>query len=174
MSRTQNISLYRLCPSKSIKEAFSTGSFSKVGTRFNPPGISVVYASDSVALAKEEIIQYMGMGKRGLKYLTNYNFFIVDVPPECIENFDVTRLPERWNEVPKTQDSVSIGADWYMRGDKPVLRVPSAIDPSKSNYLINPIHPDFSTIVIRGPIRNILEGTRRKKVQKGMIGGGRR
>jgi len=40
------------------------------------------------------------------------------------------------------------GADWCRRGSSAVLAVPSAVIPSETNYLLNPLHPAFARIAI--------------------------
>jgi len=39
-----------------------------------------------------------------------------------------------------------MGNDWLDRGRTAVLRVPSALVPTESNFLVNPLHPDFSEL----------------------------
>ena len=48
---------------------------------------------------------------------------------------------------------VSIGDDWYDRGDTAVLWVPSVVSPYESNALCNQLHADFSRIVVGEPTR---------------------
>jgi RES domain-containing protein len=40
----------------------------------------------------------------------------------------------------------SIGDEWIKEGKTPVLKVPSAIVPGDSNFLLNPAHKDFKKI----------------------------
>jgi RES domain-containing protein len=39
-----------------------------------------------------------------------------------------------------------LGDRWLKRGKTVILRVPSAVVPSESNYLLNPAHDDFRRI----------------------------
>ena len=44
-----------------------------------------------------------------------------------------------------------IGDDWVADLQVPVLKVPSVVSPNEFNYLLNPLHPDFSRVFIRKP-----------------------
>jgi len=39
-----------------------------------------------------------------------------------------------------------IGNEWYESRTSPILKVPSAVLPDASNYILNTLHPDFSAI----------------------------
>jgi RES domain-containing protein len=41
-----------------------------------------------------------------------------------------------------------VGDDWIARGSSAVLQLPSAIVPAEWNFLLNPMHRDFSRITI--------------------------
>jgi RES domain-containing protein len=59
------------------------------------------------------------------------------------------RLPDGWNaEVPisATQD---IGELWVGEGSSAILSVPSSIDPSDRNFILNPAHPEFADIALQ-------------------------
>jgi RES domain-containing protein len=45
-----------------------------------------------------------------------------------------------------------LGTVWIKQKISAVLRVPSVVIPRESNYMLNPEHPDFSRIVIEGPL----------------------
>lgn len=45
-----------------------------------------------------------------------------------------------------------MGTVWIKQKISAVLRVPSVVIPRESNYMLNPEHPDFSRIVIEGPL----------------------
>lgn len=46
---------------------------------------------------------------------------------------------------------MEIGDDWLQAGSQLALRIPSALIPEESNILLNPLHPDFSKIIISAP-----------------------
>lgn len=55
-------------------------------------------------------------------------------------------LPRTWRKHPAPRRFQEIGNDWLDRGVTAVLRVPSALLPTESNYLVNPGHRDLSEL----------------------------
>jgi RES domain-containing protein len=53
--------------------------------------------------------------------------------------------------MPPTLVSQSIGDRWLESARSAVLRVPSAVLPAESNFLMNPRHADFDRIEIAPP-----------------------
>lgn len=64
---------------------------------------------------------------------------------------DAGSLPTDWREYPSPPALQAIGDNWIDAGRSLVLKVPSVIIPSESNFLINPAHPDFASLRIDPP-----------------------
>ena len=65
-----------------------------------------------------------------------------------IEIPETLRIAEsRWNPG-DLGTSRQIGDEWLESKDTPVLRVPSALIPRQTNYLLNPEHPLFGAIQV--------------------------
>ena len=79
-------------------------------------------------------------------------FFHVDFDTELVEDLDAGKLARNWRSYPAPNKIQAIGDLWVARGGKPVLRVPSAIVPAESNYLLNAGHADFERLTISKPI----------------------
>jgi RES domain-containing protein len=47
----------------------------------------------------------------------------------------------------------AIGDAWVSSGKSAVLRVPSVLVPSESNFLVNPRHSEYENLVIGEPLR---------------------
>ena len=47
--------------------------------------------------------------------------------------------------------STTVGKKWFDEKTFPVLEVPSTIVPVESNFVLNPLHPDFSLLEIGAP-----------------------
>lgn len=70
-------------------------------------------------------------------------------------------LPADWNRKPVPPDwhapplkaTQLIGNDWAKRSASLSLRVPSAVVPGESNYLLNPAHPSFYATQLSQPER---------------------
>jgi RES domain-containing protein len=98
----------------------------------------VVYTTSSVALAVLEILVHVHdpsvLNER-------FSLFELQIPVEFIAN---SILPKDFYEIRTTQE---IGSKWVSQETHPVLRVPSIIT-GEPNYIVNPIHPNFSQIGI--------------------------
>ena len=44
-----------------------------------------------------------------------------------------------------------MGDSWIKAADSVVLRVPSAVLPMQSNFLLNPLHPSFGMVKLEAP-----------------------
>ena len=60
-------------------------------------------------------------------------------------------LPSDWRDIAAREKLQVIGAGWARKRSTAVLAVPSAIVPAESNYLLNPLHPDFRRIKVGKP-----------------------
>ncbi len=78
-------------------------------------------------------------------------FFEADIDDDIIEYLSETDLPADWRDLPASRSTQRIGDEWVASGRSAVLCVPSVVVPGHFNFLLNPSHPDYSRIVIRGP-----------------------
>ena len=69
----------------------------------------------------------------------------------AVEHLGVERLPRNWRDYPAPEALAELGGQWVAARRTAVLRVPSAVVPSESNYVLNPAHPDFR--IIRAIVR---------------------
>jgi len=82
-----------------------------------------------------------------------------DIPDGIgIKSVDPHMLPSGWNNTPAPVVLRDIGTDWLEAGQSAVLSVPSAIVADESNYLLNPLHGDFSKIRIGKARAFVLDG----------------
>ena len=116
------------------------------GGRWNSKGIPVVYCSETRALAITEIIAYTPPGFIPEGYVLN----IIEAPdePTLLHTITVESLPEGWKRYPHGGDTKAMG-DALLRDRKHLLlKVPSALVQGEHNYLINPLHPEFSQVKV--------------------------
>jgi RES domain-containing protein len=59
------------------------------------------------------------------------------------------KLPSNWRQVPAPPALAAIGDAFAAGGKSAILALPSALVPSESNWLLNPLHPEFADIRIR-------------------------
>jgi RES domain-containing protein len=137
-----------------VKQGREAGAFSGEGAklyggRWNQRGTTVVYVSDSLALAALELFVHLGRARSGLAFVA----FRVEIPDEVrIEALSSDELPSNWRSEPPPDTTRQIGTDWAAAGSTVVLRVPSVLVPVENNYLANPQHPDFRLITISAPV----------------------
>ena len=65
-----------------------------------------------------------------------------------IERLAPDALPAKWLSLAARDALQALGSAWAARMSSPVLAVPSAVIPAKTNYLRNPLHPQFGRIEI--------------------------
>jgi RES domain-containing protein len=61
----------------------------------------------------------------------------------------VEDLPPDWRSSPAPSVLAAIGDDFVARRKAGILIVPSALAPSENNWLLNPLHPDFTRIEVQ-------------------------
>lgn len=126
-----------------------TGTGAKrTGGRWNEPGIAVIYAAESRALACLETIVHLDAGGLPLnRYLVEIE--IPDVVWSARRQFLPDTLPIGWDAQPASLTSIGVGTDWLRSGGTPILLVPSVVVPEEHTLLINPAHPDARMITAR-------------------------
>jgi RES domain-containing protein len=113
---------------------FASGRWHKAERR-------IVYTSDHPASALLELIVHLDPLAKP-KFCQLLKIYI----PESVATLGTPPLPNTWqNTSSVTQD---IGNLWLDRNATAVFKVPSAIVPESTNYLINPLHADASKISI--------------------------
>ena len=137
--------VWRISKLRYAATAFSGEGTRRSSGRWNSKGKTIVYTSATLSLAALETFVHMEIEDAG-------NLFVsiqADIPDDVkIDEVDLTQLPEDWQTTPAPQSLALFGDKWFTSGSTAVLRVPSAIIQFESNYLINPLHPDFSRIQI--------------------------
>lgn len=113
------------------------------GGRWNPKGIPMIYTAESVALAALEVLVRLATPK-------HYCRAIYDVPDSAsIETVTVADLPTNWLLPHPNTHLIELGKRWAQERRSLLLQVPSAVVRGEGwNYLINPLHPEFSTVTI--------------------------
>jgi RES domain-containing protein len=115
------------------------------GARWNSPGMPVVYTAGSLALAIVELLVHTDpdLIPDGL------TAFEIDVPAAVtLHSLNAGELPPGWDDQDDLTSAREVGDEWLRSSRSCVLAVPSAIVPEEVNFLINPAHPDASTITV--------------------------
>lgn len=76
----------------------------------------------------------------------NLRLFEIEVPDGLpVEVLPLRMLPRNWQQAGDLQCR-TMGDDWLNGRRTLLLEVPSAIIPEEPNYLVNPTHPDITTV----------------------------
>ncbi|HEX4627329.1 MAG TPA: RES family NAD+ phosphorylase [Gemmatimonadales bacterium] len=144
---------WRLAKTQHAAGAFDGEGARVYGARWNSPGTSVAYASESLALATLELIVHL----QSVKALAAYSVCRVQFDGKFMTSIDPGALPATWREYPAPSELQAIGDAWIAGGRSLVLRVPSVIIPTETNYLINPAHGDVASLTIDPPEPFVLD-----------------
>jgi RES domain-containing protein len=124
----------------------------KYGGRWTPPGVAIVYTSESLALAAMEALVHTDSD------LLPDDLIILSAElPDALPIRTISRdeLPQKWHVIPAPPVLQTLGAEWVQDGREVGLRIPSAVIPQEWNLLLNPAHSDFQKITwhTEGPFR---------------------
>ncbi len=142
------ITAWRITKRKHASTAFTGAGARKYGGRWNSPGTAIVYTSETQSLAALEILVHL----EAPALLQQYVLIPVEINSSLLADVDHGRLPPNWRTEPPPIQLKSIGDEWAAGGTSVALRVPSALVPNESNFLLNPSHADFGKLVIGAPI----------------------
>jgi len=113
--------------------------------RWHSKGRRVVYLAEHPASALLELLVHREIDVEDLP--THFQLLEIDAPDGVtVTAIDERSLPPDWRDQPSV--TRARGADWLRGGVTALLRVPSAIVPATSNYLLNPAHADTTRLSI--------------------------
>jgi RES domain-containing protein len=142
--------LWRLARKAFAKKPLSGEGGLYASGRWHTAPRHVVYASESLALASLEVLVHVDpdLAPRDLIAIE------LDVPARvAVAELTPADLPRSWRRHPAPRSVQKLGDAWLDQRTTAVLRVPSALVPRESNYLLNPLHADARrfTIVAKMP-----------------------
>jgi RES domain-containing protein len=143
-----SITAWRITKLRHAKDAFSGEGARLYGGRWNSKGTAVIYTAEHASLAVLELLVHLGSSKD----LANYVIIPCTFDDKLVELLNQKKLPRNWMTSPPLVDVQRMGDIWIEESRTAALKVPSALLPIESNYLINPQHPDFSKISFADPI----------------------
>jgi len=120
--------------------------------RWHSKGRRIIYLSDHPASALVEVLVNLEIDSDD--FPESYQLLTIEVPDDVkFATIDLSQLSANWQD--NLASTRAIGDKWLIANDRALLRVPSAVVPLASNWLLNPVHPDLSrmriTDVIRAP-----------------------
>jgi len=116
---------------------------SGIAARWNSAKQNVLYTSESRALACLENLVHRSSSQLSGLFRTQ----VIDIPDLMkMKIMEEKNLPEKWFTSEKSSECRGLGSSWYVSRVSCVLRVPSALIPKESNYVIHTLHPDYKQI----------------------------
>lgn len=116
----------------------------KYAARWHSAGRPIVYLAESPAGAMLEVLVHLELEEDEMP--RSYTLLRVEVPGDLgIEEIEIPPS-SAW----KMDHGLSrqLGDEWLARSTAALARVPSAILPMTSNYVLNPLHPDAARVRI--------------------------
>lgn len=113
------------------------------GSRWNSKGLPLLYTSQFISLSILESLVHLKKGEiPPSQYLLH-----IEIPDENeIAEISYKKIKKNWDREP---DYTQWLGDQFLRNKQGmILKVPSAIVPQESNFLLNPLHPNFKKIRI--------------------------
>lgn len=141
------ITAWRITRKKYFKEAFSGEGAKRFGGRWNPAGCPMVYAAQHLSLAILELIVHLDEDSD----ISSFVVIPVSFNDELVQVMPKSQLPGNWSGFPISPPTQMVGKNWLEEKISLLLQVPSSVVPGESNFLINPLHPDFSQLEIGSP-----------------------
>ncbi len=126
--------LYRFGFKKYINDLSGTGGLYKAG-RWHNKGTRILYFSETVSLAKLEVLANSHRIPRSYRLLTV-------ALPDKMDIYEVKKndLPSAWDAFPPNPKIKEITEKWIEAGKYLLMKVPSVHSPMECNYLLNPQH----------------------------------
>lgn len=143
MPEREPIRVWRIATSKYARSAFSGEGARLYGGRWNHKGVPLVYTAQNQALAMlEMLVQDEPLRAR-------YVVIPAYIPPDlATAHITATDLPRNWRGDEYLETLRTRGTEWAKAKRTAALAVPSAVIPAETNYLLNPLHPDYKRIDI--------------------------
>lgn len=138
---------YRIVKKRHMLTAFSGDGARAYGGRWNFPGIPMVYAAHTRALAALESLAHFGGAERRLQFVT----FELEIPDRLAIRLELAGLPRDWRSEEPSASTQALGSEWQRSGRSAALVVPSVHVPQESCVLVNPEHPDIDKVMVSYP-----------------------
>lgn len=107
----------------------------------------MVYTAESISLAALELLVHL----ETYQLLNDYLCVPVEFDETQCRKIDPSDLPDEWASDPAPASTKDIGTAWAEDASSVVLAAPSVLVPQETNFLINPLHPDFGRLKVGAP-----------------------
>lgn len=136
--------VYRVANAKYQDLTLSGIGAEKVGGRWNKIGTRAVYCSENISLA---LLEYY-VHSENIALLPGHILVAKIQFPDDLTILELEHFPERWNQYPKSSETMSVFTDLAKDREFFALRVPSAIVGLEYNIILNPLFKDFGKVEV--------------------------
>lgn len=135
---------WRIAKRKFALDRSGAGAYGH-GGRWNNAGIHAIYAGLTPEIAALEKLMHTGDILPADLVLV-----LLELPDNdtLYEAPVLETLPAGWNEFPGSVAAASFGSDFLMQEKQLGLIIPSVVIPESRNIMINPHHPDFTSVTM--------------------------
>lgn len=138
-----SLKAYRICKTSFADTAFRGEGAKLYGGRWNEIGTKMVYVAGSLSLATLELLVHI----EDRHLIENfYSVAEVTFSEKLVTEIKSKDLPKNWDANECGYGTQAYGTKWITSKKSAILKVPSAVTPGETNYLLNPDHPDFKKI----------------------------
>jgi RES domain-containing protein len=138
---------FRIAKKRHALTAFSGDGARMFGGRWNRPGVPMVYAAQTRALAALEALAHFAGAERRIAFVT----FEIELPDSLVLRLAPASLPSDWRREEPGAATQDLGSAWQRGGKSVGLLVPSVLIPQEYCLLLNPEHPDTRKVTVRYP-----------------------
>ena len=139
---------FRIVKRRHAAEAFTGDGARMHGGRWNHPGVPMVYAAQSRALAAIESLAHYHGAERRIAFVT----FEIEIPDALVTRLAPADLPKGWRGPEVSAATQDLGSRWQREGGSVALAVPSVPIPEEMCILLNPEHPDARKVLVSHPV----------------------
>ncbi len=119
----------------------------RYGGRWNFPGYPALYGSATVSSSLLERLTIDSELFASERYVL-YSIMEMDVPDKLVSVPDLIDLPEDWDAIPPQRESQEYGTQ-FLKSGLLCLGVPSVVDKTSLNFLVNPQSEKFDKVSYR-------------------------
>lgn len=150
LERDETILAWRITRAEFAASALTGQGGLYADGRWHRAGQPVVYLAGNWSLAALEIFVHLGRRDSAIPFVY---FCIVISPDTSALILDIHSLPSDWQSEPPSPDTQAMGTDWLHSNASALLRVPSALSPTESeyNWVLNPLHSDATKLTASEP-----------------------
>lgn len=118
----------------------------KYGGRWNLPGYPALYGGSSISSSLLERLTIDPELFSSERY-SLYSTMEIHCPSDHVQTFEATQLPKEWDRIPSGRASQEFGTR-LLREGLLCFGIPSVVDPTSINYVLNPSSPRFDLLKV--------------------------